>query len=212
MVQQRLAARDRGRFIACSAQLVRRVLIDHTNRDSGTSGVTLVSALAEEPAQEMPFDALHAALERLARVSTERVRLVELRHFGGLNIDEVAELDGDSSAVVQLAGASRATGCRTRWRTDAPGPRRSGADRCKNGRQCSPRAPAHDPPSADRPDRPGGSAGRTLEPGRPCLRPAGPPRRTWPAAREHAARVQKALELGVDTISATWRSPGTASS
>jgi RNA polymerase sigma factor (TIGR02999 family) len=101
MVQQRLAARDRGRFIACSAQLVRRVLIDHTHRDSGETGVTLVSALAEEPTEEIAFDSLHAALERLATVSAEQVRLVELRHFGGLSIDEVAELDGSPPATVQ---------------------------------------------------------------------------------------------------------------
>ncbi len=104
MVQQRLAARDRARFVACSAQLVRRVLIDHTDharRDRGATGVTLVSALADEPTEEIAFDTLHAALERLARVSSDQVRLVELRHFGGLGIDEIAELDGSSAVAVQ---------------------------------------------------------------------------------------------------------------
>jgi len=101
MVQQRLAARDRGRFVACSAQLVRRVLIDHAHRDSGITGVMLVSALAEEPTEEIAFDAWHSALERLATVSSEQVRLVELRHFGGMSIEEVAELDGSSAATVQ---------------------------------------------------------------------------------------------------------------
>ncbi|KNZ30919.1 MAG: hypothetical protein AD742_19785 [Methylibium sp. NZG] len=101
MVQQRLAARDRSRFIACSAQLVRRVLLDHTQRGNGTTRVTLVSALAEEPPEEVALDTLHGALERLARVSAEQVRLVELRHFGGMSVDEIAELDGNSAAAVQ---------------------------------------------------------------------------------------------------------------
>ena len=101
MVQQRLAARDRARFVVCSAQLVRRVLIDHTQRDRGATGVTLVSALADEPTEEIAFDTLHAALERLGRVSSDQVRLVELRHFGGLGIDEIAELDGSSAVAVQ---------------------------------------------------------------------------------------------------------------
>lgn len=101
MVQQRLSARDRGPFVACSAQLVRRVLIDHTHADSGAAGVTLVYALAEEPTEEVGFDTMHEALERLARVSSEQVRLVELRHFGGMSVEEVAELDGSSPAAVQ---------------------------------------------------------------------------------------------------------------
>jgi RNA polymerase sigma factor (TIGR02999 family) len=101
MVQQRLSARDRTRFVACSAQLMRRVLIDHTRPDGGATPVTLVSALAEEATEEIAFDVLHEALERLAKVSTEQVRLVELRHFGGMSIEEVAELDGHSAVAVQ---------------------------------------------------------------------------------------------------------------
>lgn len=101
MVQQRLAARDRGRFIACSAHLVRRVLIEHTHRGGGATVVTLVSALAEEPTQEIGLDALHAALERLASISSEQVRLVELRYFGGMNVEDIAELDGNTAVAVQ---------------------------------------------------------------------------------------------------------------
>ena len=114
MVQQRLAARDRGRFIACSAQLVRRVLIEHTQRDSGVSVVTLVSALDDEPTEEIALDSLHAALERLARVSPDQVRLVELRHLGGMSIQDIVELDGNSATAVRSSwGSARA------WLRDA---------------------------------------------------------------------------------------------
>ena len=114
MVQQRLAARDRGRFIACSAQLVRRVLIEHTQRDSGVTVVTLVSALDEEPTEEIALDSLHAALERLACVSPDQVRLVELRHLGGMSIEDIVELDGDAATAVQSSwGSARA------WLRDA---------------------------------------------------------------------------------------------
>ena len=114
MVQQRLAARDRRRFIACSAQLVRRVLIEHTQRDSGVTVVTLVSALDEEPTEDIALDSLHAALERLARVSPDQVRLVELRHLGGMSIEDIVELDGNSATAVQSSwGSARA------WLRDA---------------------------------------------------------------------------------------------
>jgi RNA polymerase sigma-70 factor, ECF subfamily len=106
MVQQKLAARDRAHFVACSAQVMRQVLIDHMRRDTSTrreggAKVTLVSTLAEEPKEEMDFEALHAALEKLATVSTEHSRLVELRYFGGMTIEEIAGLDGTPPAAVK---------------------------------------------------------------------------------------------------------------
>ena len=93
---------------------MRRVLIEHTQRDSGVTVVTLVSALDEEPTEEIALDSLHAALERLARVSPDQVRLVELRHLGGMSIEDIVELDGSSTTAVQSSwGNARA------WLRDA---------------------------------------------------------------------------------------------
>ncbi len=104
MVQQKLSARDRAHFVAYSAQMMRQVLIDHLRRDGptprGGTRVTLVSTLADEAKEELDFEALHAALEKLSAVSFEHARLVELRYFGGMTLDEIAELDGTSSATV----------------------------------------------------------------------------------------------------------------
>ena len=106
MVQQKLSARDRTHFVACSSQVVRQALIDHRRhegsaRRAGGTQVTLVFTLAEEPTEEVDFDALHAALEKLAAVSKEQSRLVELRYFGGMTIEEIAELDGTSPTSVE---------------------------------------------------------------------------------------------------------------
>ena len=106
MVQEKLSARDRAHFVAYSAQVMHQVLLDHARREGsakrdGGARVTLLSTLAEEPKEEMDFEALHGALERLAVVSPEHARLVELRYFGGMTIEEIAALDGTSTATVK---------------------------------------------------------------------------------------------------------------
>jgi RNA polymerase sigma factor (TIGR02999 family) len=106
MVQQKLSARDRANFVAWSAPVMRRVLAEHTRRgpptEAGGAGrVTLVSTLAEEAKEELDFDALDAALEKLATLSSEQARLAELRYFGGMTIEEIAELDGAPAATVK---------------------------------------------------------------------------------------------------------------
>jgi RNA polymerase sigma factor (TIGR02999 family) len=105
-VQQKLSARDRAHFIACSAPVMRRVLVEHMRRETsaepgGAGRVTLVATLAEEAKEELDFDALDAALEKLATLSSEQARLAELRYFGGMTIEEIAELDGAPAATVK---------------------------------------------------------------------------------------------------------------
>ena len=106
MVQQKLAARDRAHFVACSAPVMRRVLVEHMRRETpadpgGAGRVTLVSTLADEAKEELDVAALDAALQRLATLSSERARLAELRYFGGMTIEEIAELDGAPAAAVK---------------------------------------------------------------------------------------------------------------
>lgn len=104
--QAQVSARDRAHFLAYAGQVMRQVLVDHVRReraakrDAGTL-VTLVSSLPDEPRSDIDVEALHEALERLAEVSPELARLVERRYFAGLTVEQIAELDGSSTATVK---------------------------------------------------------------------------------------------------------------
>lgn len=106
MGQDRVLARDRAHFLAYSGQVMRQVLLDHVRhdraarRDAGVQ-VTLVSTIADEPSNDLGVEALHEALERLAEVSPELALLVERRYFGGMTVEEIALLDGSSTATVK---------------------------------------------------------------------------------------------------------------
>jgi len=93
----RMAWRDRTHFVAMAATAMRRVLVDHARahaRDKRGGGVTITSLDADVAAPEPDVDvlALNEALERLEAVDARQARIVELRYFGGLTVDETAEL------------------------------------------------------------------------------------------------------------------------
>ena len=105
--QRRIAWRNRAQFFGVAAQLMRRILVDSlrarraTKRGGGAHRLTLGDA---DVAVETPGDevlALHEALERLAALDPAQARLVELRYFGGLTIEEAAEVLGVSAATVK---------------------------------------------------------------------------------------------------------------
>jgi RNA polymerase sigma factor (TIGR02999 family) len=106
--QRRVEWRSRAHFFGVAAQMMRRVLVDHARtrlaekRGGALQRVTLsdVGAGAEADA-DLDVLALHEALERLATLDPEQARLVELRYFGGLGIDETAEALGVSPATVK---------------------------------------------------------------------------------------------------------------
>ncbi len=104
--QAQVSARDRAHFLAYAGQVMRQVLIDQVRRDradkrdAGTQ-VTLVSSLPDAPRSDVDLEALHEALERLAAASPELAQLVERRYFGGLSVEQIAELDGSSPATVK---------------------------------------------------------------------------------------------------------------
>jgi RNA polymerase sigma factor (TIGR02999 family) len=104
--QEAVSARDRAHFLAYSGQVMRQVLIDHVRREAaakrdGGTRVTLVSTIAEEAGSDVDVEALHEALEKLAAVSPEHARLVEMRYFAGMTIEEIAEAQGVSTATVK---------------------------------------------------------------------------------------------------------------
>ena len=104
--QEVLSARDRAHFLAYSGQVMRQVLIDHVRREGsakrdGGTKVTLVSTIADEPSSDVDVEGLHSVLEKLAEVSPEHARLVEMRYFGGMTIEEIAAVEGSSTATIK---------------------------------------------------------------------------------------------------------------
>lgn len=105
--QRRVRFRNRAHFFGVAAVLMRRILVDHARkRRAGKRGgaaerVTL--AECEAPAMErdaLDVLALHESLERLAAFDPQQERIVELRYFGGLTIEEAAEVMGISPATL----------------------------------------------------------------------------------------------------------------
>jgi RNA polymerase sigma-70 factor (ECF subfamily) len=88
---------NRAHFLAVSARLMRRILVDfarsrnYEKRGGGAQRVSLDEALivSEEPGQDLI--ALHDALTALAAVDARKSQVVELRFFGGLSVEECAE-------------------------------------------------------------------------------------------------------------------------
>lgn len=98
--------RDRARFFALAATLMRRILVDHARergRRKRGGGLAVVSldenAIAPRP--EVDVVALDEALERLALADPQQSRVVELRFFAGLSVEETAEALGISAATVK---------------------------------------------------------------------------------------------------------------
>jgi len=99
--------RSRAEFIALAAHQIRRILIDHARRrQAGKRGggwrrQPLVDEAANGNDSEIDLVALDESLTALARRSSRQSRIVELRFFGGLTIDETAQFLDVSSATVK---------------------------------------------------------------------------------------------------------------
>jgi RNA polymerase sigma-70 factor, ECF subfamily len=105
--QQRVKWRNRAHFYGVAAGMMRRVLIDEARarqaekRGEGWERVTLSQVeAAPAGAPEIDVLALHRSLERLAAFDQRKERIVELRYFGGLTIEETAEVMSLSEATV----------------------------------------------------------------------------------------------------------------
>lgn len=105
--QRRVKWQNRAHFFGVAAGMMRRILVDQARlrraerRGGHWERVTLtgVDLAADEPPQ-IDVLALHDALERLASFDSRQQRIVELRYFGGLTIEETAEVVGVSDATV----------------------------------------------------------------------------------------------------------------
>ncbi len=96
-------------FYGVAAQIMRRLLVDHARthgrrkRGGGRVLVPVDEAEVAAPAgaDEVDVIALNDALDRLAALSPQQSRIVELRYFGGLSIEETAEVRGVSTMTVK---------------------------------------------------------------------------------------------------------------
>ncbi len=104
---ERVSWQDRAHFYAMSARLMRQILVDHARaRGRQKRGADQIQISVDElepkaePTRPPDLLVLDDALRDLAGVDPEHARVVELRFFGGLGRDEIAEVLGISSATV----------------------------------------------------------------------------------------------------------------
>jgi len=105
-----MAWQNRAHFFAVSAQVMRRILVDHARRElrekRGGAAVHVPIEDAAGVSQPPPVDvvdtlALDSALQKLERLDPEQARIVELRFFGGLTVEEAAAALGVSPATIK---------------------------------------------------------------------------------------------------------------
>jgi RNA polymerase sigma factor (TIGR02999 family) len=110
--QRQVHWRNRSHFFGAAAQVVRRILVDHARghnaakRGSGLAQVTLNDALEVPEMSSNQLLALDEALNLLGKFDAKQARVVELRFFTGLSIEETAEVMGISAATVKREWAS----------------------------------------------------------------------------------------------------------
>ena len=98
---------DRAHFVGIAARLMRQVLVDHARsrgyrkRGGGVQRVPLDQALLITPEPALDVLAVDRALEAFAKIDPRKSQVVELRFFGGLSVEETAEVLGLSVETVK---------------------------------------------------------------------------------------------------------------
>ena len=98
---------DRNHFLGIAARSMRQILVERARargaqkRWAGLERVSLTDALASSTADDAMLPALDEALSRLEQLDPEQARIIELRYFAGLGIDEAAEALGMSAATLK---------------------------------------------------------------------------------------------------------------
>lgn len=106
--QNRIQWQNRAHFFGVAAQMIRRILVDHARtqnrikRGAGAAKLSLDEAIAlPNSGSEIDLVSLDDALGRLSALDPQQGRIVELRFFAGLSIEETAEVVGVSPATVK---------------------------------------------------------------------------------------------------------------
>lgn len=98
---------DRAHFFAVAARAMRQILVNYANsaraqkRGGGAQKVELEEGALVSPAQSQEIVELHEALGRLTALDSRKAEVVELKYFGGLNYDEIAEVLKISAITVR---------------------------------------------------------------------------------------------------------------
>ncbi len=104
----RMQWQDRAHFFAVSAQVMRRILVDHARRRNikrgrGVQHVALEDVAVVGPGEEVETDlvALDHALVGLAQIDPRKAQIVEMRFFGGLTVEEIGEVLKISTGTIK---------------------------------------------------------------------------------------------------------------
>ena len=102
---ERMQWQDRAHFFAVSAQVMRRILVEHARRHNlkrggGVPHVSLEEAALVGDSRPADLVALDDAMNTLAQLDPRKAQVVEMRFFGGLNVDETADVLKVSPATV----------------------------------------------------------------------------------------------------------------
>jgi RNA polymerase sigma factor (TIGR02999 family) len=98
---------NRVHFLALCSQIIRRILVDHARargyakRGGDAQRVPLDEVLLGAQARGIEILALNEALDSLAKIDARKARVVELRYFGGLSVEETAEILGATPVRVK---------------------------------------------------------------------------------------------------------------
>ena len=111
--EKSLRVKDRAHLLGIAAQLMRWILVDYernrraVKRGAGATRLTLDPSVASRSeGQDVDLLALNEALDRFAKLDSQQSRIVELRYFGGLTIEDTSEFLGISPATVKRSWSS----------------------------------------------------------------------------------------------------------
>jgi RNA polymerase sigma-70 factor, ECF subfamily len=98
LIDQNVRWRNRAHFFAIASKLMRRILLDHartqlrTKRGGGAQHLTLTDAVGQSDERPIDLIVLDQALDKLAEIDPQKTQIVEMRYFGGLSVEEIAEV------------------------------------------------------------------------------------------------------------------------
>jgi RNA polymerase sigma factor (TIGR02999 family) len=128
VVQQRARVDSRAHFLALAAKAMRRILVDHARRrhsakrGAGVPTLTLLESAGGTDDGLAPDTLdIHRALEELALIQARQARLIELRYFGGLTMEEAADVLQVSLATVERDWTAGRLWLRRRLQTRSAG-------------------------------------------------------------------------------------------
>ena len=105
------ASEHRAHFMAVASRLMRQILVDHARehraaKRGGGLKLELSEAMSAQKAQSVDLIDLDTALNELERMDPQQSRIVEMRYFGGLSIEDTAEINGVSRNTVKREWAT----------------------------------------------------------------------------------------------------------